>query len=271
MATKECSRRGWMVLASAIALAPAWLLAQTAVPTIGVVVMHGKGGAPTKHVADLASQLQAQGYRVVNLDMPWSGRREYDVDVAAAEAEVEAAMASLRKAGAQKVFVAGHSQGGVFALYFGTKHAVDGIVAIAPGGNTGNSIFREKLGEAVEQARQQLASGKGQEKQRFLDYESARGTFPVLTTAQSYLSWFDPEGAMNQAKALQALPATVPVLWIAPTGDYPGLLKVKQQMVDTLPKNPQTRVVEPTTSHLGAPSAAAQSIVDWTRKVAMGQ
>jgi alpha-beta hydrolase superfamily lysophospholipase len=197
-------------------MAPAWLAAQTAQAPIGVVVMHGKGGAPTKHVAELANQLQAQGYLVANLDMPWSGRREYDADVPAAEAEVEAAMASLRKAGAQKVFVAGHSQGGLFALYFGGKHAVDGIVAIAPGGNAGNSIFREKLGEAVEQARQQLAGGKGQDKQRFQDFETARGTFPVVTTAQSYLSWFDPEGAMNQTKALQALPATLPVLWIAP-------------------------------------------------------
>lgn len=252
-------------------MAPAWLAAQTAQAPIGVVVMHGKGGAPTKHVAELANQLQAQSFLVANLDMPWSGRREYDADVPAAEAEVEAAMASLRKAGALKIFVAGHSQGGLFALYFGGKHAVDGIVAIAPGGNAGNSIFREKLGEAVEQARQQLAGGKGQDKQRFQDFETARGTFPVVTTAQSYLSWFDPEGAMNQTKALQALPAKLPVLWIAPTGDYPGLLKVKQQMVDALPKNPQTRVVEPSASHLGAPSASVQAIVEWTRAVAAGR
>ena len=264
-------RRLGLAWLGAAAMAPAWVAAQTAQPAIGVVVMHGKGGAPTKHVADLANQLQAQGYLVANLDMPWSGRREYDVDVATAEAEVEAAMASLRKAGAQKVFVAGHSQGGVFALYFGGRHAVDGIVAMAPGGNTGNITYREKLGDAVEQARQQLASGKGQEKQRFLDFESARGTFPVVTTAQSYLSWFDPEGAMNQAKAMQVLPKTLPVLWIAPTGDYPGLLKVKQQMVDALPNNRYTRVLEPSTSHLGAPSASVQAIAEWTRSVAAGQ
>lgn len=265
------TRRHWIALAVGLGLAPLTLQAQAPSPVIGIVVMHGKGGAPTKHVADLANQLQAKGFLVANLDMPWSGRREYDVYVASAEAEVEAAMASLRKAGAQKIFVAGHSQGGLFALYFGGKHAVDGIVAIAPGGNSGNSTFREKLGETVEQARQQLAGGKGQERQRFLDFESARGTFPVVTTAQSYLSWFDPEGAMNQTKAMQALPATLPVLWIAPTGDYPGLLKVKQQMVDALPKNPQTRVLEPNTSHLGAPSAAVQSIVEWTHTVAVGQ
>lgn len=271
MTQTKRNRRMWMVLAGAIALAPAWLAAQTAAPAIGVVVMHGKGGAPTKHVADLASQLQSQGFLVANLDMPWSGRREYDVDVAAAEAEVETAMAALRKAGAQKIFVAGHSQGGLFALYFGGKHAVDGVVAMAPGGHTGNITYREKLGDTVDRARQQLASGKGQEKQPFQDFETARGIYPVVTTAHNYLSWFDPEGAMNQAKALKALPATLPVLWIAPTGDYPGLLKVKQQMVDALPKNPQTRVLEPTTSHLGAPSAAVPSIVEWTRKVAAGQ
>lgn len=271
MTTAGRFRSFWMLLAGAVAMAPLWLAAQTAVPAVGVVVMHGKGGAPTKHVAELANQLQAQGYLVANLDMPWSGRREYDVDVAAAEAEVEAAIASMRKSGAQKIFVAGHSQGGVFALYFGGKHSVDGIVAIAPGGNTGNITFREKLGETVEQARQMLAVGKGNEKQRFQDFESARGTFPVVTTAQSYLSWFDPDGAMNQTKALHALPAKLPVLWIAPTGDYPGLQKVKQQMVDALPKSPQTRVVEPNASHLGAPSASVGPMIEWMRAVATGQ
>ena len=78
-------------------------------PAIGIVVMHGKGGRPDRHVKLLAEALERKGWLVANLEMPWSGRREYDVDVAAAEKEVTAALDGMRAKGAKKLFVAGHS------------------------------------------------------------------------------------------------------------------------------------------------------------------
>jgi hypothetical protein len=86
-------------------------------PGCGVVLMHGKGGSPDKHVAGLANALRQQGVLVANLDMPWSGRREYDADVASAVTQVKDALETLRQQGARKLVVAGHSQGGLFALY----------------------------------------------------------------------------------------------------------------------------------------------------------
>lgn len=237
-------------------------------PGIGIVIMHGKGGSPTKHVADLASSLEGKGYLVANLDMPWSGQRDYDANVAAAEKQVESALESLRAKGAAKLFVAGHSQGGLFALYFGGKHPVDGIVAIAPGGSVGSTIFREKLGAAVAQARQLVADGKGDEKARLLDFESSRGTFAVTTTPANYLAWFDPDGAMNQVIAMKNMNPKVPVLFIAPKGDYPGLQKIKQSMFDALPRHPLTKLYEPDATHLGAPSASLDEILRWTREAA---
>lgn len=247
---------------------PLTAIAETTPIKIGIVLMHGKGGSPTKHVSDLASSLAGEGFLVANLEMPWSGRREYDVNVGAAEREVESALNSLRDMGAQKLFVAGHSQGGLFALYFGSKHIVDGIIAIAPGGNVGNPTFREKLGEPVELARKLVAEGKGEEKTRLADYEGAKGTYPIVTTPAAYLTWFDPEGAMNQTTAIRNMNPAVPVLFIAPSNDYPGLLKVKQQMFDALPKNPHTRLYEPNSSHLNAPSASVKEIVEWATAVA---
>lgn len=245
--------------------------AETAAAGIGIVLMHGKGGAPTKHVADLAAALEAQGLLVANLEMPWSGRRDYDADVAAAEKEVAAALSSLRDKGARKLFVAGHSQGGLFALYCGGRHAIDGVIAIAPGGNVASPLFREKLGAAVDQARQLVAEGKGEEKTRLLDFESSRGSYPVIATPAAYLSWFAPEGAMNQMKAVRGVDAAVPVLFIVPTNDYPGLLGIKQQMFDALPRHPRTKLHEPNASHLEAPSASLREIVDWTAAVANGR
>jgi len=235
---------------------------------IGIVLMHGKGGMPTGHVAELARQLQTQGILLANLEMPWSKQREYDVPVSAGVAEVETALAALRGQGAHKLFVAGHSQGGVFAFHLGTRLKFDGLVAIAPGGNVANAVYAEKLGSHIAQARRLLADGKGGEKMAFADYEGAKGTFPVLTTPAIYLSWFDPDGAMNQAKSAQEMNPAIPVLYVAPTQDYPGLQRVKQQMFGALPKNPLTKMVQPQASHTGAPTASVQLILDWTLAVA---
>ena len=243
-------------------------MAEAPSSAIGVVIMHGKGGSPAGRVSSLASSLEQKGYLVANLEMPWSGRREYDVGVDVAEGEIEAALASLRAKGANKVFVAGHSQGGLFAIHYGGKHPVDGIIAIAPGGNVANPIFRRELGQFVEQARKLVAEGKGNEKARLSEYEGSKGTYPVTVTPVAYLSWFDPEGAMNQEKASRDMNPQVPVLFIAPKNDYPGLLKVKQTMFDALPRNPLTRMYEPDCSHVDAPFASRDEIVRWTTEVA---
>lgn len=252
-------------------LLPLTAIAETSPIKIGVVLMHGKGGSPTKHVSELASSLETRGFLVANLEMPWSGRRNYDVDVRTAEEEIESTLKTLRDKGAKKVFVAGHSQGGLFALYFGGKHVVDGVIAIAPGGNVGNPTFREKLGEHVAMARKFIAEGKAGEKTTLADFEGAKGTYPITATPAAYLTWFDPEGAMNQTTAVHGMNPAVPVLFIAPTNDYPGLLNVKQQMFDALPKNPRTKLYEPNSSHLNAPSASSKEIVEWTTAVANAQ
>ena len=90
----------------------------------------------------------------------------------------------------------------------------------------------------------------------------------MISTPVAYLSWFRPDGAMNQTMASQSV--KVPVLFIAPTGDYPGLLKVKQRMFDALPRHPLTKLYEPDSTHLEAPSASRDEILRWTSQVASG-
>jgi pimeloyl-ACP methyl ester carboxylesterase len=235
---------------------------------IGIVLMHGKGGSPTKYVSELASALEKKGILVANLEMTWSERRNYDVNVSVAEQEVESALTSLWGKGAQKIFIAGHSQGGLFALFFGGKHIVDGIIAITPAGNVANALFREKVGRSVEMARKLIDEGKGQEKVTLSDYEGSKGTYPIITTPATYLSWFDPDGAMNQTLVIKNMNPAIPVLFIGPTNDYPGLIKVKQLMFDSLPKNQLSKLYEPNSSHLGAPSASIEEIIRWTTTVA---
>jgi len=237
-------------------------------PKTGVVIMHGKGGLPDGSVLYLAEFLQSRGDLVANLEMPWSSRRDYDVDSAAALKQVADALDELRAKGATKVFVAGHSQGGGFALYVGGRLSVDGVIAIAPGGNVATPIFRQTVRESLERAEQLVAAGKGAQRERFVDYEGSRGVTPLITNAAAYASWFDPNGAMNQVKSEKSLPSSVPVLYVAPTDDYPGLVKAKRAMFDALPKNPLTKLYEPDSNHMRAPIAAREEIARWIGEVA---
>lgn len=237
-------------------------------PAIGIVIMHGKGGRPDRHVSVLADALSGKGWQVANLEMPWSGRREYDVDVAVAEKEVTAALEGLRAKGAKKVFVAGHSQGGVFALYYASRNPLDGVIAMAPGGSVDAAVYAQNIGSAVSLARRMVADGKGGERGTFKDYEGSKGTTDVHTTAAVYLTWFDPDGAMNQGKSSRALPAKLPVLYIAPRNDYPGLMRMKGAMFSMLPANPLTRIADIDSDHLNAPRNSVDEILRWVGEVA---
>lgn len=236
---------------------------------IGIVVMHGKAGSPSSRYIDpFARALESRGLLVANLDMPWSGSRNYDVPTSRAEEEIEVAIAGLRAKGATKVFVAGHSLGGAFALHFAGKPRVDGIIAIAPGGNVAGPTFREKIGEPLDRARKLVAAGKGAEPEQLLDYEPSQGVYVVVSPPVAYVTWFDPDGAMNMSRASRAVDPKVAVLFIIPTRDYPGLLKSSPGRFRELPKNPHTRLYQPSADHLNAPSASVDEILRWTREVA---
>lgn len=242
--------------------------AQDAAPQIGIAVMHGKGGNPDGLTKPLSDGLAAQGFLVASLEMPWSKRRSYDSDVAAAEQEVSAALQALRARGAKKVFVAGHSQGAVFAIHYATRQKIDGLILIAPGGNVATGFYQGKVGGSVDRARKMVSAGKGAETAEFDEFEGGRGNWTVRTTAASYLSWFDPQGAMNQMQSSAALPKSLPVLHVAPTSDYPALLRAKQEMFDALPDHPLKKLYEPGSDHRNAPRDSVDEIARWIREVA---
>jgi len=254
-----------LAAAACIIVAPV-ATAQDAVK-IGIVVMHGKGGNPSGIIKPLADGLEARGFGVASLEMPWSRRRSYDKDVATAVKEVQQAIAQLKSKGAQKVFVAGHSQGAVFAIYYAIRQPPDGLIVIAPGGNVGTAFYQGKVGAAVSQAREMLDAGKGGETGDFDEFEGGR-SWTVRTTAASYFSWFDPQGAMNQMKSSVALQKSLPVLHVAPTSDYPALLRAKQEMFDALPDHPLKKLYEPSSDHRNAPRDSVDEIARWIREVA---
>jgi pimeloyl-ACP methyl ester carboxylesterase len=257
-----------LLLLSLLGLMVTTALADPLGPTVGVVLMHGKGGSPDKHVAGLASALRQQGVLVANLEMPWSGRREYDADVASTVKQVQDTLQTLRSQGARKLVVAGHSQGGLFALYLASQLRLDGVMAIAPGGNVAAGMLHDRLADTVASARSLLAAGHGEEKNRLADFEGSKGLYPISTTPRIYLDWFDPDGAMNQNKAVQQVPASLPVLYISPEADYPALQRVRQSMFNALPPNPASQLLISPGSHLEAPTTSIPSILTWLGRIA---
>ncbi len=160
---------------------PALTFAETA--KIGIVIMHGKGGSPDQHVNGIANALERDGYLVANLEMPWSKRHEYNASVSAAEEQVDSALTKMRKQGATHLFVSGHSQGGGFALYFGGRHRVDGVIGLAPGGNVGRPRFSVRSWvNSVARARKLIEKGKGDETTRLMDHEDRK----VLSLSSSH-------------------------------------------------------------------------------------
>lgn len=247
-------------------LLPPSLQAAPSASEIGVVVMHGKGGQPGKYVAGLATAFEREGFQVANLEMPWSGSRHYDVDMNGGVDEVGRALAALRAKGAPKVFVAGHSQGGLFALHYGGLQRVDGLVPVAPGGQVDAGSFVTALGPSVAKAKQMVNEGRGAETAEFADFEGSRGTYAITTSAVIYLDWFDPNGA-HTTRAYRNVKKGTPVLYVAPKRDYRGLQQSRHQNFLSLPPHPQTRLYEPDSDHLNAPVAAANEVILWIRQV----
>ena len=234
---------------------------------IGIVIMHGKNGMPGGLVGALAKSLEQQGYLVANLEMAWSNRRTYDVPVSRAEEEVQAALAGLRGKGAGKLFLAGHSLGGAFATHLAGRLPVDGIIAIAPGGDVSNRVYRIHVGESLGRARRLVEEGKGAERTELVDYEGG-APYAIPAVPSAYVTWFDPGGALNMSRAARAADPKKPFLWIVPINDYPGLLKITLPLYRSLPQHPLTKLYEPEADHRGAPTASIEEIVRWTKEVA---
>jgi len=72
-------------------------------PRIGALVMHGKGGTPTRHIDALISALKSVGVLVEAPLMPWGKDRIYDRSYEDSLAEIDGYVAKLKAAGAQRI------------------------------------------------------------------------------------------------------------------------------------------------------------------------
>lgn len=257
-------KRFSQALGVGLAIAVASVAAQDN-PKIGIVFLHGKWGAPDRLITPLASALREDGYLVNTPEMPWSGAREYDKDMEQAMAEVDDAVAELRRRGATRIVVGGHSMGGAGALHYAGRKKVDGLLIVALGHYPDAPKIREVTGGSVERAREMVGAGKGDERARFEDFNTGNKRKSVTSPARSYLSYFDPRGPMNSdLNAARVQPGTT-VLWVTPANEEPGPRRNADMAKDKLPGSVILKTVEVDANHVKAPAAAVKEVGAWLK------
>jgi dienelactone hydrolase len=253
------------------ALISALLLAAGTMPSraegtlagFGVVLLHGKGSAPGAFIEGLAQALQTAGAIVVMPEMPWSARRIYDATYDQAMLEIDAAVASLRQAGATRIVIAGHSMGANAAIgYAARREGLTAVIALAPGHLPEAWALRLRTRAAIAEAKTLIAQGRGDEVRSFPDL--AQGIpFAVHATAKVYLSYFDPDGpAVMPANAAAMRP--VPLLWAVGVAD-PIFLNGRDYAFTPAAKDARSKYLVIPGMHLSTPFQAKGAVVEWLK------
>lgn len=252
-----------LLTAFAAAVAVGSATAQQSLPGFGIVLIHGKGGTPTTGIEGLHESLKREGALVEAPEMPWSARRIYDATYDQAMTEIDAAAERLKKAGAQKIVVIGHSLGANAAIGYGARRkGLHGVVALAPGHLPEAWALRVRTSGAIADAKKMIAAGKGNVRTSFPDL--AQGIpFQVRATPEVYLSMFDPDGPAVMPKNAAAM-SDVPLLWIVGVAD-PMVLHGKDYVYGRGTRHPKSRYLVTPSMHLSTPYQSRGQIVSWLK------
>lgn len=236
--------------------------------TVGVVLMHGKGGTPRGPIWKLAAHLKKLGYKVSVPEMPWSKRRRFDRTFDEAMEEIDKRAANLRNEGATHIFVGGQSQGGTAALGYGARRdGLAGVMVIAGGGDPYQIYqFKEAIRASVAEAREKVAAGAGDDDGSFKDLNIGKVS-SVRTTARIYLSYLDPEGPALMPRNAAALKGA-PLLWVYGSGDPLRDTNNPDYAFAKAPDHPLNAYVVIDAGHKNAPDRGRKVVARWLACVA---
>jgi pimeloyl-ACP methyl ester carboxylesterase len=238
---------------------------------IGVVLMHGKQAMPGQPpgMAQLESELQRRGAKVVSPQMPWaSGEwQKINVTVEGAHALIDAQVAQLRARGARRIVVAGHSIGGNVALsYAVARPDVAAVVMISPGHSPPFSArTMPDYVAALDKAAALVQSGQGA--QPFTGPDNNQGRkFEVSTTAEIYLSWMSPRRSGNMANQAPLLPARIPVLILMGDSD-PAASFTEGSIFRPAAKHPYSKYLPVSGDHGSAIGDSVGQVASWVARL----
>jgi pimeloyl-ACP methyl ester carboxylesterase len=229
-----------------------------------VVVMHGKWGNP-QYMGFFGRKLEPTcDYK--SIELPWSKNRHYDAPYPVALAEIKAQVEAFRAQGYQRVLLAGHSFGANAALaYMAEIGDVDGLIALAPG-HTPRFMYEKGIGkDAVDHARELVASGKGDETLSMDDFNQGKQQ-SMRMSAAVLLSYFDPTGLGHMPGTAARFKKPVPLLWVVGTKDplYP---RGANFAFNLAPPHPASKYLVVDADHSGTPDAAANDVLAWIKNL----
>ena len=263
-----------LVLAAVLAAAASLLVSTIGSPEpaqtlhgLGVVYLHGKAGWPGGMNGGIIGELKEEGAVVAAPEMPWSFHRRYDATFDQAMTEIDAAIASVKAEGANRIVLLGHSLGANAAIGYAARHpGLAGVVALAPGHLPEVDNMRSFVSDGVARAQSLIAAGQGNVPHSFPDM--AQG-IPLTTTATPvvYLSWFDPDGPSvipKNAAIIGAAASPVPLLWVVGKLD-PIYRRGPEYAFDSLAKNAKSKYLEIFAGHLTTAVAGRRQVIDWIK------
>jgi len=234
---------------------------------IGIVLMHGKGGTPNRHIATLAASLKRAGLHVETPEMPWSKNRQFDKSYKDSMLEIDKAVNRLKSKGATRIVICGQSLGSNAALGYAARRAgLSGVIVIAPGHFQDVEGFQLKTGHSWNKARKMVDAGRGEEKGSFTDVNQG-GTSTRYTTANIFLSWFDPYGPANFPNNAANIRKGAALLWITGTRDRFAMMRGRAYAFDMAPENPKNKYVQIDANHLNTPTQSINVISEWLRSL----
>ena len=228
---------------------------------VGIVLMHGKWGAPP---GPLAGNFEDEGFRVVSPVMPWSRLRNYDASYEQAVEDLHSQVQKLREDGAKMVILGGHSFGANGVLAYLSKYQdVDGAMMFAPGHTPERLYQRGLTTNAVDEARNLNAQGKGGDSFSFTDYNQTRRR-QLSATVGIYLSYFDPNGLANMPQSESLVTKSIPVLCVMSINEQ---VLGKEYIYLKLPANPLSVYIESAAPHMEAPEATASDAAAFVKSI----
>ena len=252
-----------LALAALILVLPCAARAQAG-GKVGVVFMHGKWAPGVKSLDDLVSHLEQAGYMVATPMMPWSASADYDKSYEDAMADIDAAVANLKNAGATRIVIGGQSLGANAAIGYGARRpGLMAIIAISPG-HVPELNNNRQVSDSLTRARAMVAAGKGNDTDMFMDINQGE-TRMIRMTAAIYLSYWDPAG--GAVMPVNAAKLSAPLFW-AVGSDDPMYPRGAAYGFDKAPPNKLSQFVPVTgAGHFGLVQSIGPQVVDWLNSV----
>lgn len=213
----------------------------------------------------LAIDLYEDGFLIESPLCAWSKRKNYSqpVDIALSKC-VTPRVKKLKKRGAKKIIILGNSLGANAAIRAGVViDGIDGIVAMAPGHTPEHQRTRDALSNDIAQAKAKISAGNGHERIRFRDFNQGERN-PKETSAENFLSWFDPKGKAVMALNAPKIKDGTAFLWIAGKDDIISNGTGKK-IYESVPTHPNSEFVLVEGGHRDVRKFGKDRIIQWLR------